>query len=219
MGVPGSRRPMRPRRTARDTARTASSCPMMRLPRRSSILRSFSASLSSIRAMGMPVHSPRTRATSSSPTMFAVVGDPSRTTAASAASSLRLASGMSTCSSSPSFAKSCRWRASPSCDWSFAYSARRALCAATAPRRDSSRARISPTEGSSEAISLSIRSRVFTLIVSRSSARDARCALSEARRRIASSTEAGTPSISTRLRAAASSSRSIALSGSARSYR
>ena len=111
MGLPGSRRPTRPRRTARDTARTASSCPTTRSASRSSILRSLSLSASSILLTGMPVQSPSTPATSSSVTTFEMSLTPSRATAASAASSRRRTSGSCTCSSSPRRAKFCFSRA------------------------------------------------------------------------------------------------------------
>jgi hypothetical protein len=61
------------------------------------------------------------------------------------------------------------------------------------------------------------RSRVFTLSLSSSSASVAICARSDSTRRFIVSTSAGIPSTSTRLRALVSSSRSTAVSGSARS--
>jgi hypothetical protein len=76
------------------------------LAERSSILRSFSASPSSILETGMPVQSLRVVATSFSLTRFdASVEMPSRVAASSAAARRRLMSGIVTCSSSPIFAK------------------------------------------------------------------------------------------------------------------
>jgi hypothetical protein len=59
----GSCRPARERRTAVETARTASAWPMTRLPIASSILRSFSFSPSSILSTGTPVQRDTTWAT------------------------------------------------------------------------------------------------------------------------------------------------------------
>ena len=61
----GSPSPARLRRTASDTARTASSWPITRLARRSSIFMSFSRSPSSIRVTGTPVQRETTEAISS----------------------------------------------------------------------------------------------------------------------------------------------------------
>ncbi len=60
--------PERARRTASDTARTASACPTTRLPSSSSMRSSFAVSPSSMRPAGMPVHAETTSATSSGPT-------------------------------------------------------------------------------------------------------------------------------------------------------
>ena len=55
MGRFGSRKPTRLRRTARDTAETASSCPTTRFLSSSSILRSFCDSSAASFTTGMPV--------------------------------------------------------------------------------------------------------------------------------------------------------------------
>ena len=68
MGRLGSCRPARERRTASDTASTASSWPTTRWCRRSSMWTSFSISPSSIVTTGMPVHLATTSAMSSAST-------------------------------------------------------------------------------------------------------------------------------------------------------
>ena len=59
----GSFSPARARRTAFDTASTASRCPMTRRPSSSSMRSSFSRSPSSIRSTGIPVQRSTTAAT------------------------------------------------------------------------------------------------------------------------------------------------------------
>jgi len=71
MGRLGSCSPLRDRRTALATAWTASFCPTTRCSSRSSIRTSFSRSPSSIRATGMPVQAATTLAMSSSETSCA----------------------------------------------------------------------------------------------------------------------------------------------------
>ena len=65
IGRSGSARPARERRSALDTALTASSWPTTRSCRRSSMWTSFSTSPSSSRETGIPVHLATTSATSS----------------------------------------------------------------------------------------------------------------------------------------------------------
>ena len=60
--------PARARRTASDTARTASAWPTTREPSSSSMRSSLAVSPSSMRPAGMPVHADTTSATSSGPT-------------------------------------------------------------------------------------------------------------------------------------------------------
>ncbi len=76
MGRLGSPRPARLRRTASETARTASSWPMTRLERRSSIFRSFSRSPSSMRLTGTPVQRLTTSAISSEVTWSLTIAWP-----------------------------------------------------------------------------------------------------------------------------------------------
>jgi len=68
VGRSGSATPERDRRTASETARTASGWPTTRLPSPSSIRRSFWVSPSSSRPAGMPVQAWTTSAMSSGPT-------------------------------------------------------------------------------------------------------------------------------------------------------
>ena len=68
IGRSGSLRPARERRSASETASTASSWPITRLCRRSSMWISFSTSPSTSRETGMPVHLPTTSAISSTST-------------------------------------------------------------------------------------------------------------------------------------------------------
>ena len=68
IGRSGSCRPARERRRAFETATTASSWPITRWCRRSSMWMSFSTSPSSIRETGMPVHFATTSAISSAST-------------------------------------------------------------------------------------------------------------------------------------------------------
>ena len=68
IGRSGSLRPARERRRASETAVTASSWPMTRWCRRSSMWTSFSTSPSSRRETGIPVHLPTTSAISSAST-------------------------------------------------------------------------------------------------------------------------------------------------------
>ena len=161
--------PTRPRRTARDTARTASSWPDDALGEALLHLEELVGSrLSSILATGMPVQSPRTmrdvllghdvrrvagrlrcrRRPRAASRRALHVGERARARARRGARSL---------------ASRAPLRARPA---SCAYSARSARGAAIAPRRDSSFARISLTVGSSSRISFSMRSRVLTLIAS-----------------------------------------------------
>ncbi|MCY1187506.1 hypothetical protein D9M73_284960 [compost metagenome] len=70
LGRFGSARPARERRTALETATTASFWPMTRRCRSSSMRSSFSRSPSSIFATGIPVHLETTSAISSSVTLL-----------------------------------------------------------------------------------------------------------------------------------------------------
>ncbi|GIX12081.1 MAG: hypothetical protein KatS3mg118_0040 [Paracoccaceae bacterium] len=69
----GSFSPARARRTAFETARTASSCPTTRLPSSSSMRSSFSRSPSSILSIGMPVQRSTTAATCSGVTASSTI--------------------------------------------------------------------------------------------------------------------------------------------------
>ncbi len=74
VGRSGSETPARVRRTASDTARTASVWPMRRAPMCSSMCSSFSDSPSMRRPAGMPVHAEMTSAMSSAPTSSLTIG-------------------------------------------------------------------------------------------------------------------------------------------------
>ena len=83
MGRFGSWRPERARRTAAETACTASSCPTTRSASRSSIARSFSTSPSMSFETGMPVHFETTSAISSGVTSSRSMAPPERCSSAS----------------------------------------------------------------------------------------------------------------------------------------
>ncbi len=78
VGRSGSETPARVRRTASDTARTASVWPTRRAPMCCSMCSSFSVSPSSSRPAGMPVHAEMTSAMSSAPTSSLTIGRPRR---------------------------------------------------------------------------------------------------------------------------------------------
>ena len=80
VGRSGSLMPARERRTASDTAVTAACWPIRRRPSSSSIRRSLPVSPSSSRPVGMPVHAATTSAMSSAPTSSCTIDSPSRST-------------------------------------------------------------------------------------------------------------------------------------------
>ena len=86
IGRSGSESPARERRSAPETASTASSWPITRSCRRSSMWISFSTSPSIRRETGMPVHLETTSAMSSSVTSSVSIVPPSRWSSASFAS-------------------------------------------------------------------------------------------------------------------------------------
>ena len=88
VGRSGSEMPARARRTASDTARTASRCPTRRAARPSSIRSSLAVSPSSSRPAGMPVHDATTSATSSGPTCSLTMASRASIDARASASSL-----------------------------------------------------------------------------------------------------------------------------------
>ena len=77
VGRSGSATPARERRTASETARTASVWPMSREPMIDSMLSSLSVSPWRRRPAGMPVHEAMTSAMSSAPTRSLTIGDSS----------------------------------------------------------------------------------------------------------------------------------------------
>ena len=84
MGRSGSLMPARVRRTASDTATTASFCPMMRLPSSASRVSSFSVSPCVSLSTGMPVQAATTAAMSSSVTWSLTMRGPLSADSASA---------------------------------------------------------------------------------------------------------------------------------------
>ena len=213
-GRPGSCNPARARRTAADTAFTAASCPITRLPISCSILSSFSRSPDSIRSTGIPVQRLTTAAISWSVTSSRSIA-PADACAASA--SCFSSPGMRPYWISPAFAKSpdrCACsnssRAPSSASLIFASPAILSFsaCQRVVSAPDcSSRLANSPS---------SVPSRSFDAAsVSRFSA--SRSILSCMIRRSRFSISSGLDSTSIRNRDAASSIRSIALSGKNRS--
>ena len=212
VGRSGSEMPARARRTASDTARTASAWPTRRSPSAASMRSSLPVSPSSIRPAGMPVHADTTAAMSSGPTcsstMRSALCDVSRARASSASragtsaydrreavarSPSRWAFSTSVCTSeSCRLSSPTRFRPAFSCS-------HRAVSAASCVDRSAS-SRRSVASRSTEAASLS-RSRASSSICIRSTAR------------WSSSTSTGRLSISIRSRDPASSTRSMALSG------
>ncbi|MCY1361018.1 hypothetical protein D9M69_476690 [compost metagenome] len=216
LGRFGSARPARERRTALDTATTASFWPMTRLCSSSSMRSSFSRSPSSIFATGMPVHLDTTSAISSSVTLL-------RSSCFSALPCwsticrLRSRSGMvwywmrAMLSRSP-----LRRAASISC---LACSIFCWICAepCTSAFSDFQISSRSAYSRSSLTISSSSLARRFFAASSSSFFSASRSIFSWIRRRSRRSSSSGLESISMRMRLAASSIRSMALSGNWRS--
>ena len=218
MGFVGSFRPARVRRIASATAVTASSCPMTRSCRISSRWSSFSRSPSISFATGMPVHRATMRAISSSVTRSR--RRPSllpSSLAFSAASSSSFSLG-----SLPYFSSAARFRSYSRSAFSIS-----ALSCSISPRSfctfliasfsfshfalsfaNSSRSRASSLRISARC---SAESLSFSLVSAASSISS--CMM----RREISSSSVGMESISVRISAQASSTRSIALSGRNRS--
>ena len=212
----GSDRPARERRMASDTTRTASSWPTTRCWSDSSMRSSFSRSPSSIFETGIPVHLETTSAISSSVTLLRS-SCISCVSAASAAASCFSSSGIRPyCSSdarvrSPArcaVSSSMRARSSSSFIW---------LAPCTAAFSDFQISSRSENSRSSESISSCRASRRFFDASSDSFLSASRSILSWIRRRSRRSIASGLESISMRMRLAASSTRSIALSGNWRS--
>ena len=168
----------RARRTASETAATASRCPMSRRPITSSMRSSFSVSPSSSRPVGMPVQAATTSATSSAVTFSAIIGStppPARSvparSAASAASISRSTAGISPYSSREAPARSpSRWRRSaverssssrtrrsPIRLWPAFSASHRAVRAASSSRRSASSARRRSSRSSEASSSASAR--------------------------------------------------------------
>ena len=106
LGRFGSDNPARERRTAFDTATTASSCPTTRLCKKSSICNSFSRSPCSIFATGMPVAALTTSAISLSVTLLRNSFGASFSSATSIRSNCFCNSGMTPYCKRPASAKS-----------------------------------------------------------------------------------------------------------------
>ncbi|CAM5267282.1 hypothetical protein SCALM49S_01216 [Streptomyces californicus] len=215
VGRSGSAIPARVRRTASETACTASVCPISRLPSSLSIRSSFWVSPSSSRPAGIPVQAPTTSAMSSEPTSSLTIVSLSleASSASAASSSSRSRPGISPYSSLEAASKSpSRWARSA---W---------------PRSSSSRSFSSPTRlrpcfsFSQRALrprsssSLSARSRRSFSRRCLEAGSDSFLSASSSMRnrsteRWSSSISSGEESISIRSREAASSTRSMALSG------
>ena len=110
IGRSGSCRPARERRSALDTASTASSWPITRWCRRSSMWTSFSISPSIRRATGMPVHLATTSATSSASTTLL---EEARAVVAVGAASASASAAASSCFSSSGIVPYCSSAARP----------------------------------------------------------------------------------------------------------
>ncbi|MCY1362005.1 hypothetical protein D9M69_487030 [compost metagenome] len=216
LGRFGSARPARERRTALATATTASCWPMTRLCRPSSMCSSFSRSPSIILATGMPVHLETTSAISSSVTLLRSNWFSALPCWATICR-LRSRSGITPycssamrCRSPLRRAASMSWRACSIFCW---------ICAepctsAFSDFQTSSRSAYSRSSRAMSSFSFSRRLRA----ASSSSFFSASCStFSWIRRRSRRSRASGLESISMRMRLAASSMRSMALSGSWRS--
>ena len=216
----GSAMPARERRTASDTAWMASFWPMTRLPRYSSMFRSFSFSPCMRRPTGMPVQSETISATESASTWSGTIGSLS-VSAASASSAARSAAASSFWMAGISpYRMRLAFSRSPS---------RAALSAST--RLASSWARRSPTLlwPAFSASQRAVRPLSFSRVLASSACSLPRrsldagssaffsCISSISRRvtlRCSSSISSGCESSSIRRWAAASSTKSMALSGS-----
>ena len=215
-GRRGSARPARERRMALATMCTASSWPTTRLASASSMRSSFSFSPSSILATGMPVHFDTTSAISSSVTLLRT-NCVSLLSAACASASRFSSSGMRPYCSSATLPRSLRRRAPSISSLIFSSSS---LIAAPPCSVAFSAFQISSRSADSFSrpakVSSSVASRF--LVASSCSFFSAICSiLSWMMRRSSRSSASGLESISMRIRAPASSIRSIALSGNCRS--
>ncbi len=216
VGRSGSAMPARARRTASDTARTASSCPITRACSSDSIRSSFAVSPSSSRPAGIPVHAATTSATSSGPTSppsMAPPDEPAAVTASVASVRRRSSAGIVPYRSSPALARSRSRSASSAARRAFSSSSlifwtseiesfsrcHRAVRPDSSSRRSAS-SRCRRSRRSREASSLSFDSAMSSISRRRTA-------------RSSSSIATGRLSISIRSREAASSIRSMALSG------
>ncbi len=220
IGRSGSERPARERRSAVATASIASSWPTTRSCRRSSMCRSFSVSPSSRRLTGIPVQRATTSPTSSASTSSLRNTGPSSSVSRAAASrsaSSFSSSGMSRyCSSAARSRFASRWARSTS----MRACSRRSLISETPWMASFSRCHCSFIEAdrafssSSSPSSASRRSLAASLLSLR---REVSSISSCMMRRSTSSISVGRESISMRIFEAASSIRSMALSGRKRS--
>ena len=143
MGLPGSRSPTRPRRTAlRDRAHGLVLTDDALLEALLHLEELVGLALEHLRDTGMPVQSPSICATSlfGDDARHAFLERPRFSTASSAASRRASTSGMVTCSSSPSFAKFCSLRASSSAACELRRSSLRSARTAPRARRAATRA-------------------------------------------------------------------------------
>ncbi len=212
VGRSGSAMPARLRRTASETACTARCCPIRRLPSSSSIRSSLLVSASSSRPAGMPVHDEITSAMSSAPTSsltMALSGGAASEAALSACSSRGTSAYISreAASKSPSrCARSASPRASSSCFFSSPTLLSPAFSCSQRPTRALS-------SSCRSASSWRSRSSRWTEASSVSFDRASSSIFIRSTLRWSWSISTGRESISMRSREAASSTRSMALSG------
>mmetsp|Transcript_44283 Transcript_44283/g.76522 ORF Transcript_44283/g.76522 Transcript_44283/m.76522 type:complete len:284 (+) Transcript_44283:628-1479(+) len=218
MGFWGSLRPARDRCTASATARTASSCPITRSCSLSSRRRSFSPSAASIFVAGTPVQASTTAATPSAVTssLSRAPAGCASSAASSAASSCCSLGSVWNLSSAALFSSYSRSAASTSFFTCSIFSLR-LLRLSTRPRSASQRCVSSPCRTRSSAISLSSAASRRPDSRETSEASESFSISSWISRRSISSTSRGLLVISMLSRAAASSTRSMALSGRKRS--
>ena len=226
MGRSGSDTPARARRTASETACTARAWPITRRPISVSIRSSLAVSPSSSRPAGIPVHADTTSATSSGPTSCLTMAAGSEVPAAPvpsdiaaersvvlAAASSRSTAGISAFSRRPHSWKSpSRWARS---DWLLSSSSR-FFSSPTLFRPDfscSQRATSASSCSCRSALVARSRSSRSLLAASDSFSRESSSIVSRSTARCSSSISTGWESISIRSRDAASSTRSMALSG------
>ena len=221
IGRSGSATPARDRRTASATAWTARPWPMMRVPSSSSIRRSLPVSPSSSRPAGMPVQDATTSATSSGPTSSLTIGaSPPAVTLASLLAAAAVAAAISASSRGIS-----PYRSREALSKSASRSARSAWPSASSScflrsptlfRLDFSRSQRATSAVSCSwwsARSARSRSSRSLLAGSASLASAISCIFIRSTDRCSSSISTGRESISIRSLDAASSIRSMALSG------